>query len=362
MKRKLKREFLNTVDMPLFVEIGEGPRKYIGDIIETLDLTGVYLITGKTSYELVAAKIKERINSSLAGIHFVQDGGMDEVRRLVIDLGYRDIDCVMGVGGGKVLDVAKVFASEMNVPFISVPTVASHDGIASPIASFKEAGKPISVTAKPPAAIVADLVILRHSPIRLLRSGYGDLISNTVAIKDWILSREKTGEDYNEIAASMAVLPANLMLNAAERLDLKQTDHLTMLIRGLILSGVAISIVGSSRPASGSEHKFSHALDFLGFGNATHGEQVAIGSIIMEYLHEKYYGTGNWERLKRSLEKIQAPTTAREIGVTREQVIEALMYAKKIRTKRYTILEDVNPSKDDFEVILAKTGVCLKNI
>jgi glycerol-1-phosphate dehydrogenase [NAD(P)+] len=357
MKRKLKREFLNTVEMPLFVEIGEGPRKYIGDLIENLDLSYVYLMTGKTSYDLVASKIKERISESLIGIHFVQESGMVEVRKLIMEMGYKDIDCVMGVGGGKVIDVAKVFASEMNVPFISVPTVASHDGIASPIASFKEGGKPVSVTAKPPAAVVADLVILRHSPIRLLRSGYGDLISNTVAVKDWILSREKTGEEYNEIAASMAVLPANLMLSAAEELDLKQITHLTMLVRGLILSGVAISIVGNSRPASGSEHKFSHALDFLGFGNATHGEQVGIGSIIMEYLHEKHYGTGNWERMKISLEKVHAPTTAREIGLTRDEVIKALMYAKRIRTKRYTILEDINPSEEEFEVVLTKTGV-----
>ncbi len=357
MKRKLRREFLNSVDLPLFVEIGEGPRKYVGDIIENLELSSVFLITGKTSYDLVAVKIKERIEEFLAGIHFVQGNGMEEVRNLVVDMGYKDIDGVMGIGGGRVLDIAKVFASEFNIPFISVPTVASHDGIASPIASFKEGGKPVSVTAKPPAAVIADLVILRHSPIRLLRSGYGDLISNTVAVKDWLLSREKTGEDYNEIAASMAVMPANLMLTSAKKLDLKQMSHLTMLVRGLILSGVAISIVGTSRPASGSEHKFSHALDFLGLGNGTHGEQVAIGSIIMEYLHEKHYGSGSWELMKQSLERIQAPTTAREIGLAREDVIKALLYAKRLRKKRYTILEDINPGREEFEVAVTKTGV-----
>jgi glycerol-1-phosphate dehydrogenase [NAD(P)+] len=130
-----------------------------------------------------------------------------------------------------------------------------------------------------------------------------------------------------------------------------------MLVRGLIMSGVAISIVGSSRPASGSEHKFSHALDFLGLGNGTHGEQVGVGSIIMEYLHEKYYGMGDWERMKKSLEKIQAPTTAKEIGLSKEDVIKALLYAKKLRKKRYTILEDINPDKSELELVLSKTGV-----
>jgi glycerol-1-phosphate dehydrogenase [NAD(P)+] len=357
MKRKLKREYLNSVDLPLFVEIGEGPRKYIKDLIEELELSSVYLLTGKTSYDLVAIKIKERIEKYLAGVYFVKGEGMDEVRKLVVDMGYKDIDGVIGVGGGTVLDIAKVFASEFNIPFISIPTVASHDGIASPIASFKEGGKPVSVIARPPTVVIADLVILKHSPIRLLRSGYGDLISNTVAVKDWLLSKEKTGEDYNEIAASMAVMPATLMLSSAEELDLKQINHLTMLVRGLIMSGVAISIVGSSRPASGSEHKFSHALDFLGLGNGTHGEQVGVGSIIMEYLHEKYYGMGDWERMKKSLEKIQAPTTAKEIGLSKEDVIKALLYAKKLRKKRYTILEDINPDKSELELVLSKTGV-----
>jgi glycerol-1-phosphate dehydrogenase [NAD(P)+] len=357
MRRRLKREFLRSTELPLFVEIGEGPRKYIGDIIENLELSNVFLLSGKTSYEVVGSKIEERLKEFISGTHFVKSPRMNEVRELVIELGYRDVDGVMGIGGGKVLDVGKVLASELNVPFISVPTVASHDGMASPIASFKENGKPVSVTAKPPTAVIADLVILKHSPIRLLRSGYGDLVSNITAIKDWILSREKTGENYDEIAASMAVMPANLLLNAAEKLDLKEIIHLTMLIRGLILSGVAISIVGSSRPASGAEHKFSHALDFLGIGNGTHGEQVGIGAIIMEYLHEKHYGNGNWEIMKFSLEKIQAPTTAKEIGLTKEQVIQALKYAMKIRVKRYTILEDIKPDVNELEVAITKTGI-----
>ena len=154
----------------------------------------------------------------------------------------------------------------------------------------------------------------------------------------------------------MAVMPASLLLKTAN-LDISNITHLEMLVRGLILSGVSISLVGSSRPASGAEHKFSHALDYLGYGEGLHGEQVGIGTIIMEYLHQKYYGVGDWEEIKQSLERVQAPTMAKEIGLTKEQVIEALMFARKIRRKRYTILEDVNPSKEEFEVVVEKTGI-----
>jgi len=357
MHRRVRRGYLKIAELPLVVEISEKARKIVRDVLDDLRLSGVIMLTSHTSYEVVGSKIEERISDLLIDKFFVEKPSGDEVRKIEMNTGYTDIDCVIGVGGGKVLDVAKVLASETNAAFISVPTVASHDGIASPLASFKENGRPISISTKPPTAVLADLVVLRHSPIRLLRSGYGDLISNVTAVKDWKLAEEKVGEDFNEVAASMAVMPANLMLSDADRLDLKETAHLEMLVRGLILSGVAISIVGSSRPASGSEHKFSHALDYLGYGNGTHGEQVAIGTIIMEYLHEKHYGVGDWERIKMSLEKIQAPTMAKEIGLTKEQVIEALMFAKRIRRKRYTILEDTNPTKEELEVVLSKTGV-----
>ena len=349
----LSTDMAKSVEIPLIVEISENARKKVGDVLEKLKVSSAIMITGRKSYEVAGKKIEEKISDFVSDKFFVEESKIDVAKNVIVSIGYSDVDGVVGVGGGKVLDVAKVVASELNVPFISVPTAPSHDGIASPVASFRENGKAVSILVAPPTAVLADLIILRHSPVRLLRSGYGDLISNVVAVKDWKLVRDKVGEDFNEVAASMAIMPANLMLESGRGLK----ENLEMLIRGLILSGVAIAIAGSSRPASGSEHKFSHALDILGYGKGTHGEQVALGTIVMEYLHEKHYGEGDWVLVKESLERVQAPTMAKEIGLTREQVLEALVFAKNIRKKRYTILEDVNPSKDEFELVLRKTGV-----
>ena len=353
--KKLRRYF-KVAEFPNYVEISEVARKKVRKVLDEFNLSNVVIVSGRKSYEIVGSRIRERINDIVVGVFFVERASMDEVRRIEFELGYTDVDAVVGIGGGKVLDVGKVLSSELNAAFISIPTVASHDGIASPIASFKSEKKPISISTNTPAAVLADLTILRRSPIRYLRAGYGDLVSNITAVKDWILAKEKMDEEYNEVAASMAVMPATLLLKTAN-LDISNIAHLEMLIRGLILSGVSISLVGSSRPASGAEHKFSHALDYLGYGEGLHGEQVGLGTIIMEYLHQKYYGVGDWEEIKQSLERVQAPTMAKEIGLTKEQVIEALMFAKKIRKKRYTILEDVDPSKEEFEVVVEKTGI-----
>ncbi|WP_456330176.1 sn-glycerol-1-phosphate dehydrogenase [Archaeoglobus sp.] len=346
-----------TVDLPYHVYIGEDVIQKLPKVLRSLDANYYLLLTDEVVKNLVVVGLKEILSEFEYDLMLVESARMEEARRIVLRGGFADYDAVVGVGGGKVLDVSKVVASELNASLISIPTTASHDGIASPVASFKENGKPISISTNPPSAVIADLNIIKNCPIRLLRSGYGDLVSNVSSVKDWQLARDLVGEDYNEVAASLAVMPAELMVSKADELDLTLPPHLQMLLRGLIMSGVAIAFVGSSRPASGAEHKFSHALDYLGYGNGTHGEQVALGTIIMEYLHEKHYGRGDWEQVKTSLEKVHAPTTAKEIGLTREQVLEALQLAMKLRKKRFTILEAVKPTKDEFELVLDKTGV-----
>jgi glycerol-1-phosphate dehydrogenase [NAD(P)+] len=152
-------------------------------------------------------------------------------------------------------------------------------------------------------------------------------------------------------------MPAHLMVNRAKEPDFRLENDIETLLRGLIMSGVAIAIAGSSRPASGAEHKFSHALDYLGFGSGTHGEQVGLGTIIFEFFYEKAYNEGNWELIRESLRNVGAPTKAEQIGLSKEQVLEALLYAKKIRRKRFTILEALDPQKEDFEKALEETKI-----
>ncbi|MEM0351146.1 MAG: iron-containing alcohol dehydrogenase [Archaeoglobaceae archaeon] len=340
------------VKIPSFVYIQRGAFSKIKSVLDKINSQNAIIITDPVVSEILKSKISELGLKEI----LINDASILEVRRIVLMLSYSDVDAIVGIGGGKVLDVSKVVATELNVPFISVPTTASHDGIASPMASFKEGGKPVSITAKSPIAVIADVEIIENCPPRLIHSGFGDLISNITAVKDWKLSRDINGESYNEVAASIATIPAYLMLNKANG-DFVLKNEIELLLRGLIMSGVAIAMVGSSRPASGAEHKFSHAIDYLGYGNGTHGEQVGIGTIIFEYMYEKNYGDGNWIAVKNALKKAGAPVRVQEIGISKEQAIEALLYAKKIRRKRFTILEALNPTRDDFEQILQVTGI-----
>lgn len=106
-----------------------------------------------------------------------------------------------------------------------------------------------------------------------------------------------------------------------------------LVTKALVSSGVAMSIAGSSRPASGSEHMFSHALDKIAPKPALHGEQCAIGTIMMLYLHG-----GDWESIRFALKKIGLPITARQLKIDDKIIIDALMIAHKMKPERYTIL------------------------
>jgi glycerol-1-phosphate dehydrogenase [NAD(P)+] len=233
-----------------------------------------------------------------------------------------------------------------------MPTTASHDGIVSPMASIKNPNTSISVTAHSPIAVIADSEILAQSPFRLLAAGCADLISNFTAIKDWELAHRLKNESFSESAAALSIMSAHLITDNISNIKPNLEPSARIVMKSLFSGGMAISIAGSSRPASGSEHLFSHALDKILDKPALHGEQCGIGTIMMMYLHG-----GDWKAIRDALKAVQAPTTAAEIGVAEEDIIEALMMAHSIRPERYTILGDNGISKDAAYELAHKTEV-----
>ena len=132
---------------------------------------------------------------------------------------------------------------------------------------------------------------------------------------------------------------------------IEQDEGLRVLLEALISCGVAMSIAGSSRPCSGSEHLFSHALDRVKSNQAMHGEQCGVGAILTAYLYR-----ANWQSIKKTLKQLGAPTTAAELGVKDSDLIKALELAPKIRPERYTILHKLNLNTEACEKVAKATG------
>jgi glycerol-1-phosphate dehydrogenase [NAD(P)+] len=343
------------MQLPREVIVGKGTLNRIPEVIKRLGLSGKALVMSDSKcYDVAGKKVHD----------FLSDLGLEVEVLLVKTMSIPDVidveeqikrlnpQILFGVGGGTIIDSAKISSGSQGIPFVSIPTTVAHDGIASPLASIKGSNKPYSVMAQAPLAIIADTEIISQAPWRFVVSGCGDAIGKFTAVKDWKLAHLENNEYYGEYSASLALMSAKLVNENAKLITPENNEGLRILLEALISCGVAMSIAGSSRPCSGSEHLFSHALDLIDSNHAMHGEQVGIGSILIAFL----YGS-NWQRIKNTLKQIGAPTTAYELGVKEMDVVKALEVAPKIRPERYTILHKLNLNFEACQTVAKATGI-----
>jgi glycerol-1-phosphate dehydrogenase [NAD(P)+] len=322
------------MQLPRDVVIGHDALSHIPKVCEDLKLgDSVLIISGPRTHEVAGREVDNMLAGQYTVKHFPVTRITPEVI-LAAEEAAEDADFIIGVGGGKVIDTAKIASYNRDSQFISVPTAASHDGIASARASVPMEGGSVSLQAHPPIAIVADTGIIAQAPHRLLASGCADIISNYTAILDWELAHRIRGEAISEYAIALSRMTAEMLVQNAALIKPHQEESAWIVTKALVSSGVAMSIAGSSRPASGGEHKFSHALDRLAPGKGLHGEQCGIGSIITMFLH-----SGDWRGIRNSLRTIGAPTTPKELEIDDETAVQALMAARDVRPERFTILD-----------------------
>jgi glycerol-1-phosphate dehydrogenase [NAD(P)+] len=339
------------MELPRKILIGEGVVSQVGVIIRTLNENAaeVAVITGRT----VKSKAGDELDSSLEKVSLKRSmyvashasiGIVDRLQNKICDT---LPDFVIGFGGGRSVDIAKMTAFRIGRPFLSVPTSASHDGISSPFVSIRGTNKPHSIKANTPIGVVADTQLMLEAPSRLLAGGCGDLVAKITAVKDWELARDEKGEYFGSYAANLAYMSAKIIVEESEKLSYKSQFGIRTIVEALISAGVAACIAGSSRPCSGAEHLFSHAVEYVAGSNfGLHGERVGLGTIMMAKLHGL-----NWDKIAETLENVGAPTKAQQIKLNEEQVVKALTAARSLRPERYTILSKVRlDNKSAFEL------------
>jgi len=345
---------LHQMQLPREVIVGNETLDYVTHICKKLGFKSAFVVTGPKTYKIAGHIIIDLLDDSKITVdHFLASSStMKEVGVVRERIDETKPQVVLGVGGGTKIDVAKLSAARQGIPFISVPTTASHDGIASPLASIKGSQKPYSIMAQAPMAIIVDTKVIVQAPHRYTASGCGDVIAKFTAVRDWHLAHKVKNEYYGEYAASLAMMSAKLVAKNAELIKPGNEEGLRILLEALISCGVAMSIAGSSRPSSGSEHLFSHTLDLIAPKPALHGEQAGVGTIMMACLHGL-----NWRRIKAKLEKAGAPTTSNELGVESHDIIEALVKARTIRAGRYTVLNEKRLTNRSARTLARKTRV-----
>lgn len=201
-----------------------------------------------------------------------------------------DCDLLLAVGSGTVHDITRYVATELKLDFVSIPTAASVDGFLSSIAAMTWHGVKRSFSAKPPVALISDSDVLAAAPYALTASGVGDLLGKYTALFDWRVSHMVTGEYICEQVVSLEEAALSEVLSCANAVAARDPKAVETVMYGLVLSGLAMQMVGNSRPASGSEHHVSHLIemDMITRDNpALHGEKVGVAAaLVAEKYHE----------------------------------------------------------------------------
>jgi glycerol-1-phosphate dehydrogenase [NAD(P)+] len=230
----------------------------------------------------------------------VAENDLESAARLFADLP-KGVTAVVGLGGGKALDVAKYVGFLSRLPYYAVPTSLSNDGFCSPQSSLTIRGKRRSLPAALPFGVVVDTAVCRDAPRVLMLSGIGDLVAKFTAVRDWKLAFHATGEPVDDFAALLSDGSIHSYLSRPA-MDL---EGIRLLATSLMLNGIAMEICGSSRPASGSEHLISHALDATSTRPRLHGLQVGIASYLVSILQGEnseviaalFDATGFWDTI-----------------------------------------------------------------
>ena len=196
-----------------------------------------------------------------------------------------DVELLLACGSGSIHDTVRYCAAQRGIPFVALPTAASVDGFCSAVAAMTWQGYKKTMNAVAPLLVVADLDVISRAPAYLTASGVGDVLGKYIALADWRIAHELTGE---------AVCPViyDIMEDAVGRIWDSCLDTLSgsaeafeSVMYGLLMSGLAMQLMGNSRPASGAEHHISHLIEMrpaaLGVNSsALHGEKVGVGTLI----------------------------------------------------------------------------------
>jgi glycerol-1-phosphate dehydrogenase [NAD(P)+] len=246
----------------------------------------------------------------------------------------QNIDAVVAIGGGTAIDFSKFVAFNKQIPLYTVPTLISNDAFASPTSSLTVDGKRRSVKTTVPYAVIIDTEAVSQAPRHYLYSGLGDLFCKTTAIFDWKLMYKKTHEPINDFASTVASNAVDTFTYFVDK-NFDNLSYIGIIASSLLMTGMAMIIAGSSRPASGSEHLISHAYDRVGKKPCLHGIQVGVASYAVSFLQEVTH-----ERLKKDVTESGFFDFVKDHPLEREDFLKAIMMAPDIKEDYYTILSE----------------------
>ncbi len=337
---------MNNFRLPYHLIVQEGIFEHVdevmADCVPGIKNKKVIIVTDANLQKLFGDIIEALQNDfEKSEVYLVQNNYFEDAVSLAKYACMNNINVIIGFGGGTVLDLAKYAAFVSKAMYLCLPTTLSNDSLASPVAVLGTEGKARKTfKCTIPDAIIVDVNVITGAPDRQLLAGIGDTISKYTALNDWKLAHTVGNSKVDDFAYMISKMAFNTIC-FSDQMELKSKDFIKLLTQALVMGGLAMEIAGDSRPASGSEHLFCHALEenFSEQVNVTHGIAVAMGSYGACIFQNRNIG-----KITRLLKQYKLPVKPSAWGITEEIFVAAWQQAAASRPDRYTILNETDLS------------------
>lgn len=280
------------------VSVGPGAVNSLIDYVKKYNFKNVYAVCDSITYGIAGEKVMALLAE--AGVkakahvfegRFIPDEG--RLGELMIDAD-RDLDLVIAVGSGSINDMCRFFSFQMGVPYAIVATAAPMDGFASSGAALIVNSVKVTIPAQTPLFIIGDTDHLCGAPMFLVTAGLGDLLGKFTCLNDWRISKVVNNEYYCDTIVNLVTDCINNVMSMSGNVATRDPQVIGDIMEGLVLTGVAMSFIGNSRPAAGCEHHMCHFWETLELQNGErpqpHGTKVAVGTVMIlkmtEFLRE----------------------------------------------------------------------------
>lgn len=330
-----------------------------------------YNVGGKIiSCEILKEKIENKVIFKSEGFLVPNEEAIEKIKEKVSE----KTDLILGIGSGVVNDLCKYVSFLKKLPYFIVATATSMDGYASDGAALIIKNMKVTYKSHVPDVIIGDVDFLKNAPIEMIKSGYGDILGKFSCLNDWKLSKLVNNEYFCDYVYNLTYDTVQKTVPLAKKLLERDENALKTLMEALVVVGIAMSYVGYSRPASGSEHHLSHFFEITGIIDNEpyfcHGTDVAYSMLAVQKLREeilkkdvpekKEFDEKNWEEnIKRVYKKASQ-------GIIELQKKVGLIYGDRYLTykenwdKIKEILSEV-PSSEKTEEYLNEIGLPVKD-
>ena len=275
-----------------YVSIGKGAISALEEM--TKEYTSILLVADENTYRAAGEKVLEalpgkqlrKVIFSGATVLIPDEKAIEQVQAQL-----EGVELIIGIGSGVIQDLCKYVTHVSRIPYYIVATAPSMDGYASSGAAMILGGMKVTVSAGVPTAILADTDVLKAAPMDMLQAGYGDIVGKYSCLNDWKLSALINDEYFCQEVYDLTYQTADRVRNLAQGILRRDEEAVGALMEALVVVGIAMAYVGNSRPASGSEHHFSHYFEITGILNGTpylaHGIDVAYAAVLTAGLRQK---------------------------------------------------------------------------